>query len=410
MVGTKFTRRMFPNSYYLLTITGDGIKIHDGRVSNNQRAVDFVTHGPNEPYWRSRIDNGLNVSTSLSGSKTVFKMSEGFQEYGSKVSPYRQLATGRFAYVAGFPNTFQSFVVDQAATKAMISFAKRWGNISRQWDSGVFAGELFEAARLLSNPARGLRSAVDTLYKQTRRSVRGLKPGTSHYRRNLSSAYLEWNFGVKPLVSDLDSAARAFRAIASGRTFDIVRIVGEGTAEADLPVSISRTWTGQEIGGFGGSYSRYISGKDSSNVTIRGAWRNENSSGEMPLPNIIGLSLDRVVPTAWELLPYSFLADYFSNIGDVLDAWSLRFVNFAWMNQTIRNERLISLSDIVAGPPSAGLYQTVGGGQAVVKFTSVSRQPRTSAFNPHFQVKIPGFGTDSKKWLNIAALLSMRLP
>jgi len=35
-----------------------------------------------------------------------------------------------------------------------------------------------------------------------------------------------------------------------------------------------------------------------------------------------GLDLDDIAPTMWELVPYSFVVDWFCNISDILAAWS----------------------------------------------------------------------------------------
>lgn len=166
-------------------------------------------------------------------------------------------------------------------------------------------------------------------------------------------------------------------------------------------------------GRFFGSYTS-VNDVLSAQATVRGAWKNSSPSGQMPLPELFGAGVADIVPTAWELIPWSFMVDYFSNIGVVLDAWSMRFVNFAWLNLTVRNSRVVQAgglrtdhnpfvgSDIIVQNESP-----VRRVRYVVK--TVSREKVDNQFETELMVRIPGF-PETNKWLNIAALLAMRSP
>jgi hypothetical protein len=55
------------------------------------------------------------------------------------------------------------------------------------------------------------------------------------------------------------------------------------------------------------------------------SWQNDD---------LFGFNPQNFIPAAWELLPWSFLADYFSNIGDILTASIVSTKHLAYTNRT----------------------------------------------------------------------------
>jgi hypothetical protein len=52
-----------------------------------------------------------------------------------------------------------------------------------------------------------------------------------------------------------------------------------------------------------------------------------------------GLTVREFLPTAWEVLPWSFAIDYFTNVSEIVDAVSYRDVEIVWAKKTVRRER-----------------------------------------------------------------------
>jgi hypothetical protein len=53
---------------------------------------------------------------------------------------------------------------------------------------------------------------------------------------------------------------------------------------------------------------------------------------------LFGFTPSELVPTAWELLPWSFLVDYFVNVGDVLSSAVTASSNVNFVNKTVIQE------------------------------------------------------------------------
>jgi hypothetical protein len=128
---------------------------------------------------------------------------------------------------------------------------------------------------------------------------------------------------------------------------------------------------------------------------------------------LLGVSWEDLIPTAWELIPYSFLIDYFTNIGDVLEGWSVHQSDLGWSAKLIRkraerssvNHRDSKAYTIANYPSFKSLTRiSLSCSQAVCIRTDVNRSP-ASVPHPSFSWEIPGMG---RKWINMSALLASR--
>jgi hypothetical protein len=122
--------------------------------------------------------------------------------------------------------------------------------------------------------------------------------------------------------------------------------------------------------------------------------------------------MENFVPTAYQLAPWSFLFDYFVNLGDVIEAWCLDQSSMVSVSKTVRRQSEFVLSDQLYQLPS---NNTLGGwtsglviGNAVSRRnltrTTLTRTVSTSLPMPSLQFSIPGI--DSAKWINMAALVA----
>jgi hypothetical protein len=146
-------------------------------------------------------------------------------------------------------------------------------------------------------------------------------------------------------------------------------------------------------------------------VRYRGAVVAENSPPSFP--EQLGLSWSNLLPTVWELIPYSFLVDYFTNVGSVIDGISTGVVSLAWGCRSEVRESLSRISTELARVsldtnPGQGRWSgNVHGAGLIGQNRYVNRQSVNviSLGIGDFQFKLPGVST---KWLNIGALADLR--
>jgi hypothetical protein len=118
------------------------------------------------------------------------------------------------------------------------------------------------------------------------------------------------------------------------------------------------------------------------------------------------LRLEDFVPTVWELIPYSFVADYFTNIGDIISAFSYGNMNLRWSTRTqvvkaiaVNNSASPRLNDT---NPINIIEFGIDDGSSTITRRIVDRKNYNGGFVPSLRFEIPG--ADSSKWINLAAL------
>jgi hypothetical protein len=188
--------------------------------------------------------------------------------------------------------------------------AKALSALGSKFQSLTFLGELREAAHMIRHPAVSLRSKIgDYASKMARRRTK-LRRKPKEFRKVVADSWLEQAFGWKPLVSDIENGLAAYnewREKTATESFSFQYI-------ADAKEATSKTTSGYNFSHFEWStdvlhaYSSRYYGKVLLNVSHSNDFRSS-----------FGLWPEEIVATGWELLPYSFLIDYFINIGEILN-------------------------------------------------------------------------------------------
>jgi cell division protein FtsL len=129
------------------------------------------------------------------------------------------------------------------------------------------------------------------------------------------------------------------------------------------------------------------------------------------LVELSGISLDRIVPTLWELTPYSFLADYFVNLGDILSAAVQSTVGVVWTNHTDRQLTISSwrgnwrVRTNYANPRWVNLGFKQISDFRELQHRTVTRYVDTVGSLNSIPLVFTIPGIDSTKWINMGALL-----
>lgn len=197
---------------------------------------------------------------------------------------------------------------DQLDEQAMLAV----NYAERKQASAMMAARLFQLARFgralrkfdLVTAAKSLgldpNSGIPTVYRK------GQKPrGWSNAKARskiVANAWLEFHFGWEPVVKDIFHAIQVLQAPMTGKTFWV---------DATLPIKFSwRLKTGAT------SYLREAEGFV--NVKVGSTLAVTDSNAYMA--NRLGLT--NPAAWAWELIPFSFVVDWFATVGNFINQWT----------------------------------------------------------------------------------------
>jgi len=305
---------------------------------------------------------------------------------------------------ASVPNSLKI----EADNAALSRYIKRINEVHSAFKGGTFLGELRESLHMVLRPGQIFRREIGFYVQDARRFLRKAKGKRLPLRtrhRVLRDTWLEYSFGWKPLMSDVKSGFDALLSLNED-----VNEFASGKAGRNVTTSSTQSGSGGTINSSVLSWSyeesqssdylvRYF-GK--ANVkTMPGGWRLASQT--------FGFRLEEFLPTVWELIPYSFLVDYFTNIGDVIQAYSTLTSSVKWTAKTIRDERITEWVGFKLNKLGLPQYQIRNELFVPPTFSrsakNVLRSNYVGSLVPQFEFQLPGFGL---KWLNIAALAKMR--
>lgn len=395
----------------------------------------IVYTAENMPNWRYKVAHGLNATTQFDAETSSLDYTPGSIFLGKWCSSSQQF--GFFQYDGDLfqahnivwdrppaaPSVIDPKTRDEALARAISDARSKQSHFR----GGNFLAELTDTLRGLRNPAKGFRDLLDVYRRNARKRAkravgRRALPVTQHdfrrlekdapdvakaAQRALSDTWLEHNFGWAPLLSDAADAYKAIRAL-SART-PLARFYGFSSND-ETPTYASST-KNLEITPMDFTVRTVLK----YDVTIYGAVKVEvDAPPSGQAIEEMGVQAQDFIPAVWEAIPYSFLVDYFSNVGSVIEAVSFPRSDLAWVSRTYRNHSIRS-TEQVAIRSSSPAYPTSNSNK-VWSFTPprvqwtrtrVNRAQYTGSLVPSLRLEIPG-SKNWRKWLNIAALARMR--
>lgn len=370
--------------------------------------------------WRKKIKLGTDVSSyylrdsykisQLSPCKVVFVRGIDIEyPWGSKEA----VAGGGFPYAANaVAFSHEATDLSKVDGEALTLLYKKVREASSQMNGLQFFGELREALRMIRRPADSIWKGLEkynTLLTKRKQGIRRKLPRDKKidiWKDIVAGTWLEVSFGWKPLVSDTqdiaktlarftepDTArtrARAYKEDLLGSSNAFVNDAFCGHSQLAVQVDLRTKTTGGV---------QYICG-------LRSDGSGPSGSLER-LRNLSGLTLENFVPTLWELTPYSFLFDYFVNIGDILNSAFTSTVGVTWKMKTQRlvTERVIAQVPFYANlPPWVVLNMSTTNGLSQIVKSTMERIPIAGSLGiPNLVFSLPG---RTNRYLNIAALLA----
>jgi len=263
-----------------------------------------------------------------------------------------------YDYETGLPTNANTASSNAANQRASAAIFKAIRNEQYQISGPTFLGELRESLQMVRRPNVALMKSwgkyMERVEKNTKsivsrpRSTRaykdrfgnwqpidGKKARLSEVNAMIADTYIETSFGWIPLISDVKNGAIALARLQMEKRHSRVSAVG-----VDSVINLRQNGV---IASSPLSYDYSI--VDSSDVRVSykvglNASLNTPAGTTDRLLELLGFNWGEFLPTVWECLPWSFLTDYVTNVGEVLSAYTTDVSRVTWVSKTEKTMRL----------------------------------------------------------------------
>lgn len=385
-------------------------------ASNKLLVEAFSRDGVQQPKFKSLIKEGSSATTPM----IVNVQNVHYRRPECKVIGLRDVYQLKRKGVIISTNAFDSLnvavhselpgtlLMSSVQNRALIGIIKKIRTNESSGLSGpTFLGELRETIGMIKSPFKALRLKTGLFTDLQMRVLRDKQArgrrAEEKWSKIISDTYLEWVFGARPLMADIAEILRVATDMRAKRLNGLKRLSFTYTDGEQVQGSTTEAiWSGTAIRV---PYSQWSIAKSSCSYVV---WIDESlifADGPMDwLIQANKFDLYEVIPTAWELMPWSFLIDYFTNIGDVLGCTfnynrNVKFSKRTDINQVIKFH---APREPVCSEP---LYQAVISYKPW-SYTSTYKQIKRSVVPslgfPQLETTLPSLGQS----LNIAALFT----
>jgi hypothetical protein len=387
------------------------------KYSSSTFAGECTADGFENPSWKTQVRLGLNATTYFSGVNidldtevfaSLLRDWTTIDPYGNLFIHAREETWGLWGhnYLKTFPSP-NSNDVTEVNNNAIRKFLSKAKAAQSSFEAGQDFGEYKETIESIHKPFNSLKTGILAYLETLKKRSHKFRLAPKGLHKMIADTYLEYHFGWAPLAEDIGDA---ISKLGSHR----------------FPESVIQGQGGKDFAGYvvTNSFSAiYVSGicqydmKSTSSYQIRlkGAVRTRSDiSGKVGLAQDLQLTPENWLPTAWDLLPFSWMADYFTNVGDILQGASFMSSDLIWGCKTVRNQtvedygpfRLVPLAQSHPDGWSSVFSDVASGGSTRTTGHTVIRTPiDASDLIPTFRFRIP---TKTSQYLNMGALLLQR--
>ncbi len=384
-----------------------------------------VRTGTRVENWRKLVSDHGNASSAF--STTRYKVLDAVPAQGSfsavwPTDPNTKLDkafTGYHQSLAAFKQ-----LASPPESAALAKLYQRLRDNRSEMNGLQFFGELRETIRMLKRPAAGLRDGMSRWVNDVGRNFRRhpdllLARNRRNAQRIASDLWLEGCFGWAPFVSDIKSIATTAARIATDNGVRYTRVQSRSQVSGSEPMSFSvykadglasldanPTVSNRDCGAL------FTSVAEVQWIAFLTSTLSAPTNNFQRVAELSGLTWENVVPTAYELVPWSFLADYMSNLGQCVNAVCTDTTGVRFAVKTIRQRdttdvrSAVNLASLAASVASYGWsVRKIAGtaGRFCVTRTSIQRSVVDRLPTPRLEFTLTN---DGLKWANVTALLN----
>lgn len=272
----------------------------------------------------------------------------------------------------------------------------------------TFMGELRETISMIRHPLKSLRLKTGLFTDLHMRVLRdkqakGKRFKPDSWSKVLSDTWLEYVFGAAPLMQDIAAILALFNDAKDKHFNNGLKRLSFRYTDTDVTSGLSPQNMGWGGTGISIPFTIYSHTRASYEIVV---WvDNDMIFADQEVDRLIDFAkfdLSEIVPTAWELMPFSFLVDYFTNIGDVLGCTFnyKRNVRFAKATSYDVGTVFHKPGKPVSIEPDVYKVVSFTPWTYTSQYKRIERLPLTQMGFPHVEVQLPNLGQS----FNMAAL------
>lgn len=358
------------------------------------------------PYWRDKVAKSQSASNPYSCSKY-------FNLKSAKVSivSRKRLGNSFLQYSDGYGLTIPTNVTPvlpdytNANEVALKNIKASISKDVENFKSLVPLAELGETRKMLRQiTGKSLTLVKDLLLLKRQMKNKRYWSSIAH---QAADRWLEFSFGVKPLISDANSALQAIDDILNPEKPKLKAYVGFDTTSNTSRGALANIYnTGHVIG--------YARSTCTSNVTIyynAGVLPKLGYDNDYGVDDHFGLNFGEIVGVAWELIPYSWLVDYFTTCGDFFtEVFTTRPYRCIYVTKTIKSEYNYTCNPEMGSVPSGVEVLSFKAEAGTLKKVILNRTVMNELPIPSLRIKtVDEIGRNSvNRLLNLASLLVIK--
>lgn len=322
--------------------------------TNNSSSFTWTRQGQMLKDWKLRIRRRENAGTVYVVDRYSFPVHEPGEFTAYKP---RTLANGQKVidklYFRGFYDAppalaSPSHSASVAYENALIQIHKKIKSARQEWKSLIAIAEFSEGRKMILDRSRkmskglvGHLQSLAALKQSFKRLPKRLKDakGREKLKNDLSNLHLEFSFGWLPLAADVQDASKAlarFVVESESGFFKKSKMVRSKSNHEVLTAQVLQ----QIQDPYWPNIFAWRRTKQISNSLVRFQalleWSvNYPSDAITQAQKLSGFEMNEFVPTLWEWCPWSFLVDYFTNIGDLVEASTTVTGDVKWLNYSV---------------------------------------------------------------------------
>jgi hypothetical protein len=364
-------------------------------------------NGLKYPGWRDAVKRHVSATTEASGQSTTVEHQDAslfcsfYLNNVQTPANYREVTEGGWIYQGGGHNPPSLVIDNEADADASGKFYSKARNELHALQSGEM---LFEMGKTAQSVTKITGAMVNLLLNWKRSLRRARNSGPRRWAAGVSDAYLEWKFGWDPLAKDVRALMNDFK----NDYFESTEVSATGR---NTLVSSSNTYT-ESL-----SIARYeVTVVTKLECTVKYlAELSLERVGAGGFVERLGLSPNNFVPTIYNCLPWTYMIDYFTNIGNIVNAVGFPTGRIRWCNRTIRNRNITIIRAgenlrAIVNPGTKVNYVQVPQSTTWTSTGFVRSGINHPPFPSSINFKVPSVFTElgRRQWTNIAAVIANR--